>query len=258
MAYSDSSYGQYQGSFYIQERSFNGADLTGYQAVGDVDMFQVDPTQKFNDISESQSGLGLTAAHILTETAVKMKFRALDTKMANWIRATWGGGGTSVASGSVTAEAVTFYNGQLTRLKHPGVSAIVITSTPALVLGTDYTVDAVNGTISILATSTNVVAGTPISGTVNYTRAAYNGKVEAFVTGQRYYRTLLVGRNVALGNQPTLVTCNQVTFDMAKTLSLIDKKHINFEMDGMLLQDTTVPLPVLNTDLSQFFSIIKA
>jgi hypothetical protein len=258
MSYNDSSYALYQGSFYLQERSLNGADLTGYQFVGDVDMFTIDPKQKFEDIEESQTGLGLTAAHILTGTSVTSKFRALDTKFANWIRATWGGGGTAVAGGSVTGESIVLYNGQVTKLAHPGVSSLVLSVGPAAVVNTDYTVDTVNGTIAVLAASTVIVAGTPQTYTAAYTKAAYGGKVQAFVTGQRYYRALLVGRNVAQGNQPVHVICNQISFDMAKSLSLIDKKHVNFEMDGMLLQDTLIATPVTSTDLSQFFSVTKA
>ena len=258
MAFTDSSYGLFQGALYVQERGLNGANLTGFQFLGDTDMFTIDPKQKFDNIEESQTGLGLTSAHIVTGTEVMCKFRALDIKMANWVRATWGGGGSAIASGSVTGESVTFYNGQLTKLAHPGVSALVLTTTPALVLGTDYTLDAVNGTITILSTSTNVVAGTPLTGTAAYTRAAYAGKVEAFVTGARYYRVLLVGRNAAQGNQLLNVVVNQVAFDMAKVFNLIEKKHIQFEMDGMCLQDTTIATPQLATDLSQFFSIQKA
>lgn len=258
MSYTDSSYGLYQGSFYLQERTQNSTNLTGYQFVGDVDMFTIDPKQKFEDISESQTGLGLTAAHILTETSVSVKFRALDTKMANWIRATWGGGGSSVTGASTSGEAITLYNGQVTKLLHPGVSSVVLTFSPSVTLTTDYTVDAVNGTLSVPTTSPAVVSGSPVSGTAAYTYATYAGKVQAFVTGQRYYRGLLIGRNVAQGNAPVHVIVNQITFDMAKALDLIAKKHVNFEMDGMCLQDTLIATPTSSSDLSQFFSVIKA
>ena len=107
MAFTDSSYGLFQGALYVQERGLNGANLTGYQFLGDTDMFTIDPKQKFDNIEESQTGLGLTSAHIVTGTEVMCKFRALDIKMANWVRATWGGGGTAIASGSVTGESVT-------------------------------------------------------------------------------------------------------------------------------------------------------
>lgn len=255
MAFSDSSYGLFQGSFYVAERSLNGAMLTGFQPVGDVDMFSIDPTQKFDDVEESQSGLGLTAAHIPVSTTVKVKFRALDIKMANWIRATWGGSAGAVAGASVVGESVILYNGQMTALANPGVSAVTISGA---VLGTDYTLDAVNGAVTVLASSVSIPAGAPLSTTANYTFAGYAGKVQAFTTGQRFYSARLHGRNTAQGNQPVIVTCNQIAFDMAKAFALIEKKHFTMEMDGMLLQDTTLPLPSSPTDLSQFFNVVKA
>lgn len=258
MSYTDSSYGLFQGSLYLQERNLNSTNLTGYQFVGDVDMFAIDQKQKFDDIEESQTGLGLNAAHIVIGTDVSVKLRALDIKFANWIRATWGGGGTAVASGSVTGESVTFYNGESTKLAHMGVSSLVLTTTPSLVLNTDYTLDATNGVITILAASTNVVAGTPLAGTAAYTKAAYMGRLQAFTTGQRYYRAMLLGRNAAQGNQPVQIIVNQIAFEMAAALSLIDKKHINFDLSGKCLQDTTIATPVASTDTSQFFTVSKA
>lgn len=255
MAFTDSSYGLFQGQLFIAERAFNGALLGGFHFMGDVDMFSVDPKQKFEDIKESQSGLGLTAAHIPTETDVTVKLRTLDIKIANWIKATWGGSSGAVVGGSASGEAVVLYNGCLTPLAHPGVTNVVISGA---VLGTDYTVDAVNGAINVLTSSTTIPDGTPLSTTISYDYAAYNGKVEAFTTGQKYYSLRLHGRNTAQGNQPVIVTCHQAALDMAKSFNLIDKKHFAIELDGMLLQDTTLPLPQAPTDLSQFFSVVKA
>jgi hypothetical protein len=255
MAFTDSSYGLFQGQFFIAERAFNGAATTGFQFVGDVDQFSITPKQKFEDIQESQSGLGLTAAHILTGTEVGVKFRALDIKLENWVRGVWGGSEGAVDADSVVGESIVLYNGQMTALAHPGVSNVVVSGA---VLDTDYTVDATNGAINVLAASVTIPDGTPLTTTVSYDFAAYGGKVEACTTGQRSWTVRLHGRNVAQGNQPVIVTCNQFTFDMAKTLDLIEKKHFNFEMDGMLLQDQLVTLPSDPTDLSQFFSVVKA
>jgi hypothetical protein len=255
MPFTDSSYGLFQGKFYLAERAFNGALMTGFQFVGDVDMFTIDPKQKFEDIEESQSGLGLTAAHIPVSTSVMTKFRVLDIKMANWVRATWGGTEGAAEADSVSGESIVLYNGQMTPLAHPGVSNVVVSGA---VLDTDYTVDAVNGAINVLPGSSAIPDGTPLTTTVAYDYAAYAGKVQAFTTGQRYYTARLHGRNTAQGNQPVIVTINQIAFDMAKVLNFIEKKHVNFEMDGMCLQDTLIDLPEAADDLSQFFSIVKA
>jgi hypothetical protein len=255
MAFNDSSYGLFQGQLFIQERSFNGAPLSGFEFIGDADMFTIDPKQKFEDIKESQSGLGLTAAHIPTETDVAVKLRTLDIKIANWVRATWGGSAGKVTGDTVSGESIVLYNGMMTPLAHPGVSSVVIAGAT---LGTDYTLDAVNGSVTVLPGSTAIPEGTPLTTTVSYTYADYNGKVEAFTTGQRYYTLRLQGRNTAQGNQPVIVTCHQAALDMAKAFSLIERKHQTFEIDGMLLQDTTKPLPQAATDLSQFFQVVKA
>lgn len=255
MAYNDSSYGLFQGQLFIAERGLNGAQIGGFEFVGDVDMFTIDPKQKFEDIEESQSGLGLTAAHIPVSTSVTAKFRTLDIKLANWVRATWGESSGAIEGDSVSGEAVTLYAGCLTPLAHPGVSNVVVSGA---VLDTDYTVNAAAGALNVLADSSAAPEGSPLTTTVSYDYADYAGKVEAFVTGQRYYMLRLQGRNTAQGNQPVNVTCHQIAFDMAKALNLIEKKHLALEMDGMLLQDTTKPLPSEAGDLSQFFNVIKA
>jgi uncharacterized protein YrrD len=167
----------------------------------------------------------------------------------------WGGSEGAVTGASVAAEAITLYNGQMTALAHPGVTNVVVAGA---VLTTDYTVDATNGTLTVPTSSATIPDGTPLTTTVAYDYADYTGKVEAFTTGQRYWTARLHGRNVAQGNQPVIVTCNQFVFDMAKTMALIEKKHFTFEMDGMLLQDTTIALPAAATDFSQFFSVVKA
>lgn len=255
MPFTDRSYGLFQGQLFIAERDLNGDQTSGFDFVGDVDMFTIDPKQKFEDIQESQTGLGLTAAHIVTETELGVKFRALDTRMANWAIATWGEHGGSVSAGSVAGESIVLYNGRMTPLAHPGVSNVVVSGA---VLDTDYTIDAVNGTLTVPTSSVTIPDGTPLETTVNYDYAAYNGKVEAFTVGQKYYKLRLNGRNVAQGNQPVILNCHQWAPDIAAALSMIDKKRFQFELNGMLLQDTSIALPTESGDLSQFFSLLRA
>ena len=138
----------------------------------------------------------------------------------------------------------------------------------ALVSGTDYTADLVNGSLTILPGSKLVppvlntfgiapvgAAGVGISTAYSY--AAYTGKVEAFTAGIQYYTLRLQGINVANG-QAILVNVYQAALDMTKLLSLIDAKHNNVELDGMCLQDTTRPVPTAAAPYSQFFNIVKA
>lgn len=137
----------------------------------------------------------------------------------------------------------------------------------ALVLNTDYTVDATNGSLTILPGSLIVPAFTNQYGvapagsggvniTVAYSYAGYTGKVEAFTTSIQYYTLRLQGINVA-NSQPVIVNAYQVALDMTKVMSFIDSKSNNTELDGMFLQDTTKPLPTPAAPYSQFFNIVK-
>jgi len=155
-----------------------------------------------------------------------------------------------------------------------GATFAINAGATALVLGTDYIVDAANGSVSFLAGSTRVPAytdayavgavasavstGGRTSVTASYAYAGYAGKIEAFTTGIQYFSLLLQGVNVANSNQPIIVNVRQAALDIAKMFAFIDSKHSNLELDGMLLQDTTLPLATAASPFSQFFSITKA
>lgn len=139
----------------------------------------------------------------------------------------------------------------------------------SVVLSVDYTLDAVNGSLTVLPGSLKIPAyrdirgigpttGGQVSVSVNYTFAEYQGRVEAFTRGISYYSLRLQGINVANDNQPIVCAIHQVALDMRKMLSLIDAKHQVMELDGMLLQDTTRALPTALAPFSQFFNITKA
>jgi hypothetical protein len=139
----------------------------------------------------------------------------------------------------------------------------------ALVAGTDYTLDAANGGVQLLAASLLVPsfsnplgvapAGSGGTGlTSAYTYAGYTGKVEAFTTGIQYYTMRLNGLNIANGNQPVIVNAYQLALNMTKMIDFIGNKHINLELDGMLLQDTSKAAPTVTAPYSQFINIVKA
>ncbi|MGZ3307274.1 MAG: phage tail tube protein [Xanthobacteraceae bacterium] len=255
MAYSDSSYGVFQGKLLIAPRLMNGPLLDGYHDVGDADMFSIDVKQKFEDINESRTGMGLTSAHVPIETSLSVKARLLDIKHDNFARALWGTKTGQVTGATVSAEPITLYNGCVTPLAHPGVTNLTIST---LVAGTDYILDAANGSIYVPPTSTAVAAGTPMTTTASYTFGTYSGSTEAFTSGQVVFSVLLQGFNTANSNQPVITRCYQWAPDMAKTLNLIEKKHMAFDLDGMLLLDTTRPAPTAEAPYSQFVSVVKA
>lgn len=350
MAFNDQAYGLYQGVLFMQRRLMNGVAEGPMYSIGDADKFEITPTQQFDDIKESQTGLRLTSAHNVIGTELKVKINALINSKANFAAALWGTDTGAIAAGTVAAEIVSAWNNGLVPLANIGVSSVVVKlagtathvasisvtapgtgyapntrfpmtlttgvgqsayaisnaagnivgvdvsgtgtalataasiTTPGggtgatfaihagqvpLVLNTDYTLDAINGALTILPGSVLVPAVTDITGvgepdagatllTVAYSYAASAGRVEAFTTGMQYFALRLQGINVANSNQPTIVTCYQVALDMAKMLAFIESKHNSLELDGMLLQDTTRALPTAASPLSQFITVTKA
>jgi hypothetical protein len=349
MAFNDNAYFMGQGSVFLQKRALNGSAIGGFIALGDTDKYELSPTQKFDDVKESQSGLMMTAAHIPTGTDVKLKMNAKYFSKNVLQAALWGTDTGAVAAGTVAAEITTAYNNSLVPLANMGVSSVVVklagvTGTLAsvavltggtgyaassqipltlagspgtgaagyavtnsagvivgayitaagsgyvsptasatggtgatfqvnmgaanLVLGTDYTADLTNGSITITSGSllvpafNNTFGVAPagsggVSITSAYSYAAYTGKVEAFTTGIQYFTVRFQGINV-VNSQPVIVTAYQVGLDMAKMLAFIGNKSNNFELDGMFLQDTTKSLPSASAPYSQFFNIAKA
>lgn len=254
MAYSDSSYGLFQGEVFGALRYMNGAQRGGFITFGDADKFELAPKQKFDDIEESQTGMGLTSAHIPVSTELSCKINLLDIKFSNIEKALWGKHGGSVTGATVSDEAIKLYPGAYCPLAHPGVSSVVLSTG---VLDTDYTVDSVNGGIQVLDTTTVFTDEAGTAATVDYTYATYGGKVEAFVDTQPIFMLRLNGINTANPGQAVIINVHQWAPDMTKMLSMIDKKHVSFELDGMMLQDRTKPRPTPESQLSQFFNITK-
>jgi hypothetical protein len=256
MAFADASYLLNQGRVFIQERVFNGAMTTGLRWIGDADMVELTVSQKTDKIKDSFTGKGLTVANPVTETDCMLKINALDMQLKNWADATWGDNSGAIAAATGASETVVLYNGAYVKLSRPGVSNVVVSGA---VLGTDYVVDsAQHGMLRVLSTSTTIPAGTPLTTTVTYDYAAYNGKVEAFVLGQKFYSLVVLGINTAQGNQPSILTVQQIQLEMAKKFDFIAKKHMTFELTGELLYDGLLPLAASPGDLSNFFSFVKA
>lgn len=162
--------------------------------------------------------------------------------------------GRGVGYGSAPTAAVT------------GITAptlVVNMGATAIALNTDYTVDAPNGALAIVATSTKVPGGLlPMSGagnylptrvSVNYSYASYTGKVEALIMGITEYSVRFVGLNTANGNAPVLVDVWRISLNIAKTLDLIMNKHGTFELDGMVLPDASRDGIIQ----SQFYTVTK-
>lgn len=263
MAFTDISYNIGQGSLYAAKRVKNGDQVGGYLDLGDAASFVLDPKQTFENISESRSGYGLTAAHVATETMLNVKMTLIQPSQSNWEKALWGTASGAVTGASVAGEALTAYPGpSVIALAHPGVSNVTLSAGS---VDTDYTVDSVNGVINIVdgAPAFTDEAGTAI--TASYDFETYTGSIEAFTISQPCFKLLYVGKNTAnqgvfdgtIIAQPTRAECYQWEPDMAGTIELLSKKHTTFELNGMLTQDQTLPLPTVDSPLSQFLRILR-
>ena len=242
-----------QGKVYLAAR--NSAGLTsGYVPVGDADSLAVNTSQTFLDHQESMSGNRSTVLHVPTQTVWNMSLNIQNWSPENIAKAFYGTASAAVAGGSVTGEAIVAYNNTMCPLAKPGVSAVTVTKTAGsvpLVLDTDYTLDAVNGTITILPGSTVVPAGAGVPCTVNYTHTGYTSKVDAAMTTIQEYKIRFEGKNIADGGKAVIVELHRCALDMSKTLPLLSTTVMTLTMDGMLLADET------QTAGSQYMTIIK-
>jgi hypothetical protein len=227
-----------QGRIYIASRDSSG-QTSGFVEVGDADGLSINTSQNFLDYQESQTGNRNTVIHAVqsTDFAFSMNVQNIDGEN---LRKAFYGSNTVNSAGSVTDEAVTLYNGEMTPLAYPGVSSVVVkidAGVTTLVEDTDYTVDAVNGTVTILSGSTDVVAGTPEAATISYSYEA-NNVVEASVANQLDYIVRFEGINAADDNKPVLVTLHRVALDMSSTLDLIGSDVTSLSIGGKLLPDS--------------------
>jgi hypothetical protein len=251
MAYNDISRGLFQGILSLAPRDFNSNRTGGYKDLGQVDLFTIDPKPKFEDIMDSRTSPAGTIDHILTEIDFTAKIKMLDIAMYNWAFANYGEWSGAVDAATGATETITLYNGTKTHLAHPGVTNVVISGAT---LTTDYTLNAASGTINVVVGSTAVPVGTPLTTTVTYDYAAYNGAVEAFTIPQKYFSLHLEGINVAQGGQPVVVDVWQWAPDPVAMLNFIDKKHFAQECSGKMLKDESIT----TTGLSAYYKVKKA
>ncbi len=256
MAFNNTGYLLNQGRVFIQERQFNGPPVGGLVWVGDADNVALSMSQKTDDIVDNFTGSGMIVAAPVTETTGDLTISVLDMRMKNWAMATWGTDSGAQIAGTVSGESIVMFNGQYVKLAHMGVSNVAVAGAT---LNTDYVMDtAAHGMLRVLDTSPAVPEGAPLTTTVSYDYAANNGKVEAFVLGQKYYTVVVAGINTAQGNQPTVLTIKQIQLSVSKKFDMISKKHMAFELMGKVMYDQSLPLATVAGDLSNLFSWEKA
>lgn len=238
-----------QGKVYVATRASNGSITGGWTELGDSDRLEVSTSQDYVDDYESCTGNRNLAVHYVTKTDWNFAVDAKSFSKENLARAFYGTA-TAVVGSTVTNEAVTAYAlNQIIPLKHADVSAVVVTKgATTLIAGTDYTLDAKNGTITIIS-STNVTPF-PAALEVDYTYAAQE-RVDVATTTQSEFAFRFEGINT-LTKKNVIVSIPRVSLDLAKTLSIIGTEVNKFTMTGMMLPD-----PDAGVGESQYMTIVK-
>ena len=239
-----------QGKVYIAPRDSTGV-IGGYTHIGDCDGFEITTAQQFLDIQESMTGNRSTVVHTPTSSDYSLSVSILNIDGDNLARALYGET-ASVAGATVTGEAINAYAGTMAALKYPGVSAVTVKKGgTSLVAGTDYVLDADNGTLTFLAGSTQVTGAAAVALTVDYTHGGVASRVKAFTQGLKDYTLRFEGKTVVDGKAQIGVV-HRAALDMTKTLSLIGTGVNKLAVTGKLLPALEQP-----AGESQFFTYIQ-
>jgi hypothetical protein len=247
----DKYYAVGQGKVYLATRDISG-QTGGFEWIGDTDGFTVNGTEENLEFQESYSGKRATVLNITTSTNLAFSLGIRNINGDNLARAYYGTNASGVGA-TVTAEAIVGYNGKMTPLKYPGVSSVVVKKgATTLVLGTDYSLDAVNGSITILAGSTEVPAGPGVALTVDYTYAAYSSKVKGLVRDSQEYILRFEGKS-QYDNKAQIATFFRAKPGIAAALELIGTDVAVLTLEGQLL-----PAPEITTSgESQYFTYVQ-
>ena len=239
-----------QGKVYIASRDANG-QTSGFTWIGDTDGFTITTSQQYLDIQESYSGNRGTVAHIPTSSDYAAELSILNINGENLARAFYGES-ASVAGAAVVGEAVTAFNGQMSALKYPDVSSVTVKKgATTLVAGTDYTLDAKFGTITILPGSTQVTGSTGVALTVDYTHGAIASRMKLLTQGLKDYTLRFEGTS-KFDDLAQVGVIHRIALDMAQTLSLIGASVNKLVVKGKLLPAAEQP-----AGESQYFTYLQ-
>ena len=239
-----------QGKVFIATRDAAGK-TSGYTWIGDCDGFTINTTQEYLDWQESYSGNRATVGHLPVKSDYTAELSILNIDGENLARAFYGTSST-VASGSVVGETINGYNGAMSPLKYPGVSSVVVKKgATTLVAGTDYTVDAENGTITILAGSTQVPSGPAVALTVDYSHGGVASRLKLMTQGVKDYSLRFEGKS-KFDDLVQIGEIHRINLDMAATLQLIGTGVNKLGVKGKLLPAAEQP-----AGESQYFTYVQ-
>lgn len=239
-----------QGKVWIASRNSAGV-TSGFEWIGDADGVSITGSQNFLDFQESYSGNRARVIHLPTSTDLGFTMAIRNVNGKNLARAFYGSQ-AALAGTSVSSEAMNAYASSMVPLKYPNVSSVVVTKTAGsvvLVANTDYTLDAVNGTVTFLSGSTNVTGSSAVPCTVSYTYGAITSRMEALTDTIKDYVIRLEAKSQFDG-LAQVVQLHRANMDLATDLALITQDVGVLNVGGALL-----PAPEITTSgLSQYFT----
>ena len=218
---SESEYFYYgQGKLSVAIRNSLAGTIGLYQYAGDVSTLTLKPTVEMIKHRESNSGQNSLVRNIAHTRDLNIDITFAEFRPSGMARDLYGNN-VSVAAGSVTAETLpdALVAGDEVRLANPAVSAVVITDstgTPlTLVEGTDYTVDANFGKVTILNVGTYVQ---PFKAAYSYGKRTDTG---ILTSAQPDIALLYEGVNLAENNAPVICELYKVAPAVAQEIMLI-------------------------------------
>ena len=241
MASTTKYYSVGQGKLYIAPRDASG-QTGGFEWIGDCDGFSISGSEEKLSFQESYSGNRVRVIDSTTSVDMGFSLAIRNIDGDNLAKAFYGES-ASVAGATVTGEAVNAYAGKMVPLKYPGVSAVTVTKTAgsvALVAGTDYSVDAVNGTLTFLSGSTEVTGTAAVPCTVNYTHAGVGARVKALTSTAKEYVLRFEGKS-QFDNKAVIATLHRAKPGIAAALDLIGTDVAVLNLEGTLLPDASQP-----------------
>lgn len=227
-----------QGSLLVAKRDPATGKPLGFLPIGNVPDLSLDIAVSKKEHKESESGDRLLDLTLVTEKKGTFKFKLENLSLDNLAMGLYGEAAT-VALGTVVAENVTVYKGKRMPLNHPNVSAVIVKDDADLityVAGTDYILDAKNGTLEFLIGSALVELDVVH---VAYSYGAYSN-LEAFtqaVSPERWLR--FQGLNTVDGSH-VIIDAYRAQFDPLTNYALINEDVVGVDMAGSLLADSFV------------------
>jgi hypothetical protein len=222
-----------RGAVSIALRSNTGT-LGQWFPVAQARLLEIENAQEFEDQYDRCDVGGGNIIHSLTQTDYNVALTTFDYSSESLARAFYGTS-SAITGASVSNEAHTITAlGETIPLVNPfGTTSVSVQTagSTALVLDTDYTYDAVHGTLTALT----VLAVDDIL--VDYTFGDYVN-MEAAVAGVKEYAVRFDGINVN-DNIPRQVYLHRVVMNSSTMRSLITEETATLELSGKMLPDNT-------------------